>query len=174
MSHETTQTPGRAPRAAQETSAHRGLSRWMRAVGLFYVVLGLGFVPPLNEARFEAFLPAFDAPRDSVAFRALIDWTFVFGLETAVIGVVLVVAARAPARHVVIVWTVVLLELTRGAGWDLYYLSRGYTSVGFYVAFVVLHLVIAGSGAWLARRAASDSAAAGGHSLPPTSSATAS
>lgn len=126
----------------------------MRVVGGFYVVLGLGFLPPVNEARFEVFLPAFDAPQDSVAFRALIDWTFVFGLDTAVLGGMLLWASRRPVRHLVLVWTVVALELTRGAGWDFYYLLRGYTpSVGFYTVFIVVHLVIAASGVLLARRA---------------------
>ncbi|QZY28932.1 BphX family protein [Nocardioides coralli] len=144
-------TSSTTPRAA---GPDRPLAWWMRAVGVFYVVLGLGFLPPVNRARFDVLLPAFDAPRDSVAFEALIDWTFVFGLETAVIGAVLLWASRSAGRNVVLAWAVVALELTRGVAWDLYYLSRDYTdAVGFYVGFIVVHLVIAASGAVLARRA---------------------
>lgn len=142
------------PDATPERSTTRGLGRWMRIVGGFYVLLGVGFVPAVNEARFEAFLPSFDAPRDSVAFAALIDWTFVFGIDTAVIGVVLLWASREAHRHLILVWLVVALELTRGVAWDVYYLTRDYVeAVGLYVGFIVVHLLIVGSGVVLARRA---------------------
>ncbi len=45
----------------------------MRLVGIFYLILGIGFVPFINEARLALLLPAFKAPPASIEYKALID-----------------------------------------------------------------------------------------------------
>lgn len=119
----------------------RSLKWWFRIVGAIYVLLGLGFLPALNAARLPQLLPGFDAPVGGVAFRALLDYTLMFGLDLIVIGVFLLAAAQAPQRAVPIVWLVLALELVRGIFDDVYMLAHGY-SPPIYLGFIVLHLII--------------------------------
>ena len=119
----------------------RALKWWFRIVGAVYVVLGLGFLPALNAARLPGLLPSFDAPVGGVAFRALLDYTLMFGLDLVVIGAFLLVAARAPQRAVPVVCLVLALELVRGIFDDVYMLAQGYPPQ-IYVGFIVLHVVI--------------------------------
>ena len=129
----------------------RALKWWLRIVGGVYVMLGLGFLPALNAARLPRLLPGFDAPVGGVAFRALLDYTLMFGLDLVVIGAFLLVAARAPQRAVPVVWLVLALELVRGICDDVYMLAQGY-SPHIYVGFIVLHAVIIVTGLVSLRR----------------------
>ncbi len=124
----------------------------MRIVGILYVVLGIMFVPFLNELRIRSLVPITAGP-DTIEYKALIDWTFVFGLDLLVIGAMLVYASRQPLKNVILAQTVVLLELIRGVLDDLYYISRGYAWVPFYIGFIVLHLVIIVTGVLFWRQA---------------------
>ncbi len=133
----------------------RALKWWLRIVGGVYVVLGLGFLPGLNAARLPQLLPNFDAPVGGVAFRALLDYTLMFGLDLVVIGACLLVAARAPQRAVPVVWLVLALELVRGICDDVYMLAQGY-SPQIYVGFIVLHVVIIVTGLVSLRRLCRD------------------
>ncbi len=117
------------------------LKWWMRLVGLFYIILGVGFIPPLNELRLPLLLPITAGPQ-TIEYKALIDWMFVFGLDLLVIGAMLVYGSRNPLKNIILVQTVLLLELIRGVLDDIYYISRGYASVPFYIGFIVVHLVI--------------------------------
>lgn len=135
------------------------LAWWMRIVGAFYLVLGAGFFPPVNQARLSFMIPGFDATPESIAYKAFIDWTLVFGLDLLVIGAVLLYAAREPLRNRILVWLVVWLEGVRGVLDDLYYISRGYASAPFYIGFIAVHLVIISTGVLLVRRASSAAAA---------------
>ena len=119
----------------------RSLTWWFRMVGAIYMLLGLGFLPALNAARLPQLLPGFDAPIDGVAFRALLDYTLMFGLDLFVIGAFLLGAARAPQRYVPVVWLVLALELVRGIFDDVYMLARGYAAP-IYFGFIVLHVII--------------------------------
>lgn len=126
---------------------------WMRAVGALYVLLGIGFVPPLNQARLGAAIPALATPEPTVAYRALIDWMFVFGLDLAIIGGALLWSATRTREALGLVYAVVALELIRGALYDIYYVGQGYATATFYVVFIPLHLVIVGTGVAFAREA---------------------
>lgn len=130
----------------------RHLRRWMRIVGGFYVLLGLFNTPPVIAARFPMQYPDLGVAVDSSPAQALIDVWFMFGLEVAVIGVALLVAARDPARHLALVWTVLALEVVRGIADDLYLLARGY-EVAPYVIWIVVHTAIIVTGLVVLRHA---------------------
>jgi hypothetical protein len=129
-----------------------GLKWWFRIVGAFYVVLGIGFVPALNAARLPMILPDFDAPIDGVAYRALLDFSFMFGLDLLVIGAFLLYASRDPSRFIPVAWLVVVLEAVRGVVDDVYMIARGYDA-GFYLSFILVHLVIIATGVVSVRKA---------------------
>ena len=128
------------------------LQRWMRIVGSFYVAVGLFNTPPVIAARFPAQYPDLGVAVDSLPAQALVDVWFMFGLEVAVIGVALLIAARNPARHLALVWTVLALEIVRGIVDDVYLLARGY-EVAPYVIWIVVHAAIVVTGLWALRGA---------------------
>ena len=138
--------------ASTPPSAPRLLQRWLRAVGGFYVLVGVFNLPPVIEARFPMQYPDLGIGVDSAPAQALVDVWFMFGLEIAVTGVALLLAARNPVRHVALVWLVLGLEVVRGIVDDLYLLARGY-DVGIYVGWIVLHAVIIVTGLLALRRA---------------------
>jgi len=117
------------------------LTWWFRIVGLIYVLLGIGFIPFINAARLHLMLPGFDAPVGGVAYRALLDYTFMFGLDLLVIGILLFYASRKPLKNMAIVWLIIALEIVRGIFHDIYMVARGY-AVSIYIGFIVLHLII--------------------------------
>lgn len=131
------------------------LKWWFRAVGAIYVLLGIGFIPVVNAARIPLMLPGFDAPAGGTAYRGLLDFSFMFGLDLLVIGLYLLYASRDPLRHVSIVWLVVALEAVRGILDDIYMIARGYDAL-VYGAFIVLHLVIIATGITFVRRVQAD------------------
>jgi hypothetical protein len=125
---------------------------WMRLVGAFYVLLGVMFVPALNEGRLGLAIPALATPERTVAYRALLDWMFSFGLDLLVIGGALLWWSHRPREAVALVYLVAALEIIRGALDDIYYVSQGYATPTFYYVFIPLHLVIAGTGIVFARQ----------------------
>ncbi len=141
------------------------LKLWMRIVGVLYLLLGIGFVPFLNELRIRSLVPITAGP-ETIEYKALIDWTFVFGLDLIVIGSMLIYGARNPLRNIILVQTVVLLELIRGILDDIYYITRGYASVPFYIGFIVVHMLIIVTGVLFWRQAEGEQQA--GQSSPQT------
>jgi hypothetical protein len=129
----------------------KGLKTWLLMVGGFYILLGIGFFPPINEARLPFMLPI-DVLPETVAYKAVIDWTFTFGLDLLVIGGYLVYASREPLKHINLVWLVIWLEAIRGVANDIYYIFRGYASVPFYIGFIVVHVIIIATGLRVARQ----------------------
>ncbi|RME82398.1 MAG: hypothetical protein D6775_11010 [Caldilineae bacterium] len=127
------------------------LTWWFRAVGIFYVLLGIGFIPALNAARLPMMVSNFDAPIGGAAYRALLDYTFMFGLEMMVVGGFLLYASRAPHRHLNLVWLIVWLELVRGIFDDMYMIARGYEPAVM-LGFTALHLIIIGTGVLFVRK----------------------
>jgi len=136
---------------------HR-LKTWMRVVGGFYIFLGLLNTPPVVAARMSAQYPTLGVGLDHVAAKAINDLWFMFGVETAVIGLMLIIASGAPLQGKLLVQTVLLLELTRGVLTDAYWISRGYYDNVFYAVWIVIHLAIIISG-WRALRRAESGAA---------------
>jgi hydrogenase/urease accessory protein HupE len=133
------------------------LKWWFRVVGAIYVLLGVGFIPFLNAARIPLILPNLDAPVGGVAYRALLDFSFMFGLDLVVIGMFLVWASREPSKHLNLVWLVIWLEIIRGIADDIYMIARGYDAP-FYFGFIVFHLVIIITGYLFVRQAQAETA----------------
>lgn len=129
------------------------LKWWFRLVGAFYVLLGIGFIPALNAARLPFMLPNFDAPLGGVAYRALLDFSFMFGLDLLVIGLFLIYAASRPLQHKSLVWLIIALESVRGILDDIYMIVSGYAAP-FHVGFIVVHLIIITTGVAFVREAA--------------------
>ncbi len=127
------------------------LKWWFRLVGALYILLGVGFIPALNAARLPLMLPGFDAPIGGTAYRGLLDFTLMFGLDLLVTGAYMLYASRDPGKHLSIVWLVVALEIVRGILDDIYMLIQGYAAP-FYIGFIVLHLVIIVTGVVFVRQ----------------------
>ncbi len=127
------------------------LTWYFRIVGAIYVLLGVGFVPALNARRLPMMLPDFDARVRGTAYRALLDFSFMFGLDMIVVGAYLLYASRRVEEHLTLVWLVVALEIVRGILDDLYMIGRGYAPEPM-IGFIVLHLLVIVPGVVLARR----------------------
>lgn len=96
----------------------------------------------INPQLFGAMFP-FSA--NELSLRAFSDAWLIFVLEMGVLGIIMLYASRDPARNGILVLTVSILELIRGAGGDLLWMSRGWPTAN-YIPFMVLHLIIAGTG----------------------------
>jgi hypothetical protein len=130
----------------------RYLQWWMRIVGGLYVLNGFTNLPSMVADRLNIQYTGLNVPLESVAAQALIDMWFMFGTEIAIIGVMLILASRDPFQHIVLVQTVLLLELFRGIAQDIYWMTRGYYDNGFYIIFIVLHVVIIVTGLAFSRQ----------------------
>ena len=91
-------------------------------------------------------------------YKALVDWTFIFGIDLLVIGGGLSDSARNPLKNMMLVWLVIWLEAIRGILADIHYISRGYASVPFYLGFIVVHVIIIVTGIIFLRQARTTSA----------------
>jgi BphX-like len=123
---------------------------WLRSVGGFYLLLTLGslWVVFVNPNLFGSMFP-FSA--NDLSLRAFSDAWLIFVLEMGVLGVMMLYAAREPARNAILVLTVSLLELIRGAGGDLLWMSRGWPTAN-YIPFMIVHLIISGTGLYFLRQ----------------------
>lgn len=117
---------------------------WLRLVGGFYIFLALTslWVLFVNPQLFGAMFP-FAA--DQLSVRAFSDAWLIFVLEMGVLGAIMLYASRDPARNGILVITVAILELIRGAGGDVLWMSRGWPATN-YIPFMILHLIIAITG----------------------------
>ena len=128
------------------------LRGWMYVVGAIYVLMGVRLLPWINGSMIESGLgdvaaPGIDLEPESSFFQFAVDWMGVLGLDLIVLGVALLYAARNdPARHRLLIHVVIWLEATRGVLVDVWIISRSYSSAGFYVGFIVFHLVLIGTG----------------------------
>jgi hypothetical protein len=133
------------------------MRRWMRAVGSFYLVLGLRLLPPINGPMIEAagvetVYTGGDLAPGTAAYSFVLDWMGTFGLSLLPLGAILLVAARAPNRNRLLVHLVIWHELAAGVVADAWYLSRGNVSTGFYLGFIALHLLIVATAVRVLRR----------------------
>jgi hypothetical protein len=127
----------------------RSLKWWMRLVGGFYILLGLINTPPVIAARIPIIYPYLSQQLESAAVQLLIDVWFMFGVEILVMGAMLLVASQSPWKNRILVYTILWLELTRGIGIDLYWITRGLYDNTFYIGFAIVHLIIILTG-WVA------------------------
>jgi len=123
---------------------------WLRLVGGFYVLLALASLRVLfvDPQMFGAMNPY---AADAQALRAFGDAWLIFVLEMGVLGVIMLYYARDSAHNRVLVLTVSILELVRGAGGDLLWMLRGWPTAN-YIPFMIVHLIIAGTGLFFLRR----------------------
>lgn len=130
----------------------------MTVVGVFYLVLGVRLLPWVNRPMIEAagldsVYLAGDLSTDDTAFAWVLDWMGTFGLDLLVLGGVLLVAARAPVRNRLFAHLVIWHEVVAGVLDDLWFFSRDYVADGFYLGFIVVHLVVIATGIRALRRA---------------------
>lgn len=123
------------------------MRRWMIAVGIFFLVLGIGLLPWVNDARLgiiglEAVYTGGDlTPADS-AYHYALDWAGVFGTTLLVLGGMLLVVARHPVRNRAFAHLVIWHELAAGVLSDAWFITRDYIPNEFYYGFIVVHLVV--------------------------------
>jgi BphX-like protein len=129
---------------------------WLRIVGVFSLLLVVGslWVFFVNPEVFGAMFP-FSA--DALAIRAFSDAWLIFVLEMAVLGSIMLYAAQEPARHGNLVLTVAVLEIIRGAGGDILWMTRGWPTAN-YIPFMVVHLIIAITGIYFVRKESANKA----------------
>lgn len=123
---------------------------WLRVVGGFYLVLAVTSLVVLF-ANPQMFGDMFPFSADSLSIRAFSDAWLIFVLEMAVLGAIMLYASREPARNRTLVIAVAVLELVRGAGGDLLWMSRGWPAT-FYIPFMIVHVIIALSGIFFLRQ----------------------
>jgi hypothetical protein len=117
---------------------------WLRLVGGFYLLLALGSIWALfiNPRVFGTMFPF---ANDSLSIRAFSDAWLIFVLEMTVLGGVMLYAAQQPARSGILVLAVAILELVRGAGGDILWMTRGWPTA-YYIPFMIVHLIIGATG----------------------------
>lgn len=122
---------------------------WLLIVGGFYLLLAVMslwlFVNP------HVFDTMFPFAADKILVRAFVDAWLIFVLDLAVLGGMMLFASRGPDRYRILVVTVALMELIRGAGGDLIWMLRGWP-LSTYIPFMIVHLIIAATGLWFARQ----------------------
>jgi hypothetical protein len=127
----------------------------MRLVGGFFILIGLLNTPPVIAARMTSQYPTLGIDPGHVAPAIITDLWFMFGVETTVIGLMLIAGSASPLRNKLLVQTVLFLELTRGVLTDFYWITRGYSENVVYIGWIVIHLVIIVTGWYALRRAES-------------------
>ncbi len=123
---------------------------WLRIVGVFYLFLALAstWVIFVNPNLFGSMFPF---STNELSLRAFSDAWLIFVLEMGVLGVIMLYASKDPARNGILVLTVAILELIRGAGGDVLWMSRGWPTAN-YIPFTIVHLIIAGTGLFFLRQ----------------------
>ena len=128
-----------------------GYKLWFISVGIIYVLLGVGFIPPINALRIPTMIPGFDAPINGTAYWGLLDFSFMFGLDLLVTGLFMLYASREPMNNLSIIKLIIVLEIVRGICDDIYMITKG-NGIPFYIIFIILHLIIIVSGISLIRK----------------------
>lgn len=123
---------------------------WLRIVGVFYVVLALTSLRVLffDPQMFGTMNPF---AGDAIALKAFSDAWLIFVLEMGVLGFIMLYYAGDPSHNKILVLTVSILELIRGAGGDLLWMLRGWPTTN-YIPFMIVHLIIAGMGFFFLRQ----------------------
>lgn len=117
---------------------------WLRIVGGFYLLLAVMslrvlFVDPQMFGEMNPFAA------DEFALKAFADAWLIFVLEMGTLGAIMLYYARQSDQNRILVLTVSILELIRGAGGDLLWMLRGWPTEN-YIPFMIVHLIIAGTG----------------------------
>ena len=117
---------------------------WLRLVGGLYLLLALTSLRVLfiDPQMFGAMNPF---AMDAEALKAFADAWLIFVLEMGVLGAIMLYYARDSANNRILVLTIAILELVRGAGGDVLWMTRGWP-IANYIPFMIVHLIIAGTG----------------------------
>jgi len=123
---------------------------WLRIVGAFYLFLAVasGWVIFVNPNLFGAMFP-FSA--NEFSLRAFSDAWLIFVLEMGALGFIMLYLASNSTHNRTLMLIISILELIRGAGGDLLWMSRGWPTAN-YIPFMILHLIIAGTGFYFLKR----------------------
>ena len=133
------------------------LKWWLRIVGGFYLLLGLAglgyfiFAPDGYAETYAAILPS-TYSGDPLAVTAVIDRDFLVTFEWIVLGILMFVAARDPARARFFIGAMVALELFQYTVVNVIWMTRGYPNG---VPFLILHLLFGITGIVFLRQTAS-------------------
>lgn len=126
------------------------LTWWFRLVGAFYVLLGAANAYGLVAPQFIG--SSLPMAGDESAVQAFVDGWSAFALEMIAIGTFALWVSRDAVRHVSVAWLIIWLEVFHGIAGDLYLIARGYNTTA-YVAFIVIHALMIGTGVLFARQA---------------------
>lgn len=122
---------------------------WFFCVGAWYLLNFIGLLPPLIKNQLPRFYPAIEVSSGSIAYEALIDVWFLFGLLYGTVGIGLFLAARRPLENHLFVILVVLIEIIAGIVWDIYSLVRAITPPSTSYFFMAVHVLIIGTAYWV-------------------------
>jgi hypothetical protein len=136
-----------------EANGHKGLSRWLRIIGAFYVLQFVAMV--IVKAPIKTMGPAnalaLAASGDELA-RFVVETWVTFGLEVGAIGVGLLFAARAPEHARPLIWTVIAVEIGRGLIADGYFIATRGSVPAPIAVWLALHSAVIASGLLVLRR----------------------
>ncbi|HEX9387569.1 MAG TPA: hypothetical protein VF918_14700 [Anaerolineales bacterium] len=123
---------------------------WLRVVGGFYLLLVAGsfLVLFINPRLFGDMFPY---SANETAMRAFSDAWLIFVLEMLLLGIIMLYASRKLERNGILVLSIAILELVRGAGGDLLWMARGFPTTN-YIPFMIVHIIIAVTGIFSFRR----------------------
>ena len=138
------------------------LKWWLRIVGSLYLIEGVGltaqaYFVPANFAAAWASVPA--ETLDAVAVRGMLVAGMPGVLTWVLLGALLWIFSRAPARARMLVIVVAAWELLVWAPLDVIGLLNGF-EVGRAATLIAIHVVIGVSGILVLRRAPRDELAA--------------
>ncbi len=123
-------------------------------MGVFYLLMTLMNVYFLFFGGAQLFADTLPAPMnaDPLAVRAFMDAWLVFVLEFGVLGVMALVASRAPVQNSIMAWVIIGAEVFRGIVADVIWIGRGYSATS-YTVFILIHLIVIITGVLFVRRA---------------------
>ncbi len=126
------------------------LKWWFRIVGGFYLLLAaLNMYGTFVDSAFFAQVLPYPAGENVV--KAFVDGWSPFAFEILGIATFMLWASRDPLKYLGAVWLLVWLELLHGVVDDVYLIAHGYDAVS-YLVFIVVHLIIIGTGIMFARQ----------------------
>ncbi|NOH04912.1 MAG: hypothetical protein HND47_24560 [Chloroflexi bacterium] len=120
------------------------LKWWLRIVGGFYLLLGLSglLISSFNPEMYAGGLPPAQAG-DELAVAASMDMNLFVMLVFIVLGVMMFVASRDPARARFFIWAMVCLEFFAYTVVNVIWTVRGWENT---VPIIVLHLLFGATG----------------------------
>ncbi|MCB8943530.1 MAG: BphX family protein [Ardenticatenaceae bacterium] len=128
------------------------LQWWFRIIGVWYLLLGLMNIYMMFLGSQEYLVQNIPFPADEWAIRAFVDGWSPFLFEMFGIATFALWASRNPGKHISAALLLVWLEFTHGVLDDIFLIARGYDAAG-YIGFIVIHLIIIGTGFAFARQA---------------------